>query len=77
VHSPAIWNAQRHVLPTTRDDVLYGTPEMGYEMLRLHKRKALGRQGVVIMGGHQDGVIAFAPSVAEAAQEILKLTQQA
>jgi ribulose-5-phosphate 4-epimerase/fuculose-1-phosphate aldolase len=77
VHSPAIWNARRYVLPTTRDDVLYGTPEMGYEMLRLHKRKALGRQGVVIMGGHQDGVIAFGPTIAEAAGEILKLTQTA
>ena len=76
VHSSAIWAAQRNVLPTTREDVLYGTPEMGYEMLRLHKRKALGRQGVVVMGGHQDGVIAFAPSMAEAAGEILKLTQR-
>jgi ribulose-5-phosphate 4-epimerase/fuculose-1-phosphate aldolase len=73
VHSNPIWTAWRDRLPTTRDDVLYGTPEMGYEMIRLHKRKALGRQGVVVMGGHQDGVIAFGPSVAEAAGEILKL----
>lgn len=73
VHSAAIWNAHRNVLPTTRDEVTYGTPEMGYEMIRLHKRSAIGRQGVVVMGGHQDGVIAFGPSVAQAAGEILKL----
>jgi L-ribulose-5-phosphate 4-epimerase len=73
VHSHEIWTAWRHQLPTSRDEVLYGTPGMAYEMIRLHKRSALGRQGVIVMGGHQDGVIAFAPSVAEAAGEILKL----
>jgi L-ribulose-5-phosphate 4-epimerase len=76
VHSAEIWAACRDRLPTTRNDVLYGTPEMAYEMIRLHKRAALGGQGVVVMGGHQDGVIAFGPSLAEAAGEILKLTPQ-
>jgi L-ribulose-5-phosphate 4-epimerase len=73
VHSRPIWEAYRNQLPTSRDDVLYGTPEMGYEMIRLHKRAALGRLGVIVMGGHQDGVVAFGPSLAEAAGEILKL----
>lgn len=76
VHSAAIWAACRDRLPTTRDDVLYGTPEMGYEMIRLHKRAALGGQGVVVMGGHQDGVVAFGPSLAEATGEILKLVSK-
>jgi L-ribulose-5-phosphate 4-epimerase len=75
VHSNAIWSAWRDRLPTSRDEVPYGTPEMAYEMLRLHKRRALGGQGVIVMGGHQDGVIAFGPSVAEAAGEIIKLLE--
>ncbi len=73
VHSRVIWTAHVHRLPTTRDDVLYGTPEMGYEMIRLHKRGALGRLGVIVMGGHQDGIIAFGPTLSDAAGEILKL----
>ncbi len=73
VHSRPIWESWRNQLPTSREEVLYGTPEMAYEMIRLHKRAAMGRQGVIVMGGHQDGVVAFAPSVAEAAGEILKL----
>lgn len=76
VHCASIWSAYRHRLPTTRDDVPYGTPEMAYEMIRLHKRTALGSQGVVVMGGHQDGVVAFGPSLAAAAGEILKLRSQ-
>ena len=77
VHSHPIWLAWRDRLPTTRDDVAYGTPAMAYEMIRLHKSKALGRQGAIVMGGHQDGVIAFAPTVADASQEILKLLPDA
>ena len=73
VHSPSIWNEWRDRLPTSRDAVAYGTPEMGYEMIRLHKRKALGGRGAIVMGGHPDGVIAFGPSLAEAAAEILQL----
>ena len=73
VHSRIIWDTCRNRLPTTREDVAYGTPEMGYEMIRLHKRSAIGGQGVVVMGGHQDGVIAFGPSLTAAAGEILKL----
>ena len=73
VHSNTVWRAWRHRLPTSRDDVQYGTPEMAYEMIRLHKRMALGRLGVIVMGGHPDGVIAFGPSLEEAAGEILKL----
>lgn len=74
VHSAGLWSAHVHRLPTTRDDVPYGTPEMGYEMIRLHKRSALGRQGVIVMGGHRDGLIAFGPTLADAAGEILKLS---
>ena len=73
VHARPIWEANRHRLPTSRDEVPYGTPEMAYEMIRLHKRAALGLKGVVVMGGHQDGVIAFGPSVAAATAEILAL----
>ena len=73
VHSHAIWSAWRDKLPTTKYEVAYGTPEMAYEMIRLHKRTAAGGLGVFVMGGHQDGVIAFGPSMAEAAGEILKL----
>lgn len=76
VHCAGIWTKYRDRLPTSREEVLYGTPEMAYEMIRLHKRAALGGQGVVVMGGHQDGVVAFGPSLAAAAGEILKLMSQ-
>ncbi len=73
VHAPALWEAHKGRLPTTRDEVAYGTPEMAYEMIRLHKRSAIAKKGCVVMGGHRDGLIAFGSTIAEAAGEILAL----
>jgi len=77
VHSHGIWTAWRDRLPTTRNEVAYGTPEMAYEMIRLNKRSAITDRGAVVMGGHQDGIVAFGPTIADAAGEILKLMPQA
>ncbi len=73
VHSRPIWDRHRDRLPTTRDDVEYGTPEMAHEVIRLHRRGPVGHRGVIIMGGHPDGVIAYGPSPGQAAQAILAL----
>jgi ribulose-5-phosphate 4-epimerase/fuculose-1-phosphate aldolase len=73
VHAPALWKTWKGRLPTTHDHVEYGTPEMGYEMIRLHKRTAAGTRGCFVMGGHRDGIIAFGQTMADAAGEILKL----
>jgi ribulose-5-phosphate 4-epimerase/fuculose-1-phosphate aldolase len=73
VHSAELWEANLNRLPTTKPEVAYGTPEMAYEMIRLHKRSAIGKKGCVVMAGHRDGVIAFGASLADAAGEILAL----
>lgn len=75
VHAPAIWRRGRGVLPTTREDAPYGTPEMAHEMIRLHRRGAAGSRGVFVMGGHRDGVIAFGPTLGDAVAEILRLAR--
>lgn len=75
VHARSIWQRCKNVLPTTRDDIAYGTPEMAHAMIRLHKSGAIGNEGVVIMGGHQDGVIGFGPSLARAVERILSMAQ--
>lgn len=57
VHSPDIWrNATRLDLPVTDGQVAYGTPEMAESVKNL-----LGASptGVIVMGGHEDGVIVW------------------
>jgi hypothetical protein len=60
VHSPDIWHAARRLdLVCSDPAIAYGTPEMGGEISRLFRESALRQTGILIMGGHEDGVIAF------------------
>lgn len=74
VHSATLWQALIHRLPTTAADVAYGTPEMAREFRRLYRDTPFARDGVAVMAGHEEGIVAFGAYVAEAATRILELT---
>ncbi|MEJ2132335.1 MAG: class II aldolase/adducin family protein [Gammaproteobacteria bacterium] len=58
-HSPDLWAHGRALdLPVTDPDVPYGTPAMAAEVERLSGQSLEGA-GILIMGGHEDGFIAF------------------
>lgn len=72
VHSPDIWRqAQALKLPRTAPDVAYGTPAMAAEMKRLLRGGR--RHPILVMGGHEDGVIAYGRSADEAGATLLKV----
>jgi hypothetical protein len=70
VHSPEIWrNAPVLGLPVTDPAAGYGTPAMAAEVRRiLH---AAPTAGVLAMGGHEDGIIAYAATMDAAGQLLL------
>ncbi len=60
VHSPRIWQqAKRLRLPETSEHVAYGTQDMALEVQRLYRDSNLSERGVLVMRGHEDGVMAF------------------
>jgi len=60
VHSAAIWKHTEQLnIPATSPDIAYGTVEMAQEIMRLCQTDGLKGGGILSMGGHQDGVIAF------------------
>ena len=62
-HSPDIWaNAARFGIPVTSDQQSYGTPELAAEVLKLVSGFSPGSSGLFAMGGHLDGVVAYARS---------------
>ncbi len=66
-HAPEVWRGARALgLPATRDGAQNGTPEMAAEVQRLHRDGPLAALGILVMGGHEDGVLTFGPSVGEA-----------
>ncbi len=58
IHNLDLWKKWINRLPTTSDKITYGTPEMAYE-LQLCMLEMKADEGVIIMGGHQEGIIAF------------------
>ncbi len=74
VHSKTLWEQHLNKLPTTGPDVAYGTPEMAREFRRLFADSLFGAQGLAVMGGHEEGLIAFGESLEQATTRVLTLT---
>ena len=65
VHSPLLWQAAAALgLPVTDPAAGYGTPAMARAIRELVASRPAG--GVLAMGGHEDGIIAYAPDMARA-----------
>ena len=76
-HSAPIWRqAARLGLPLTAPQAAYGTLEMATEVERL-LRSAESGYGAFAMGGHQDGIVAYAPDMDSAGELLLELLQRA
>jgi hypothetical protein len=76
VHSAEIWQrAERLGLPVTDASIAYGTPEMGRAVSAAAVENT--EIGIIVMGGHQDGVLAFAERVDQAALRLLQCLAKA
>lgn len=72
-HAPEVWRAARRLgLPLTRPGARNGTPELALEVQRLYRETALPALGVLVMAGHEDGVLTFGTSVEEAGTLLLR-----
>ena len=69
VHSPEIWrHAEALELPVTDGQVAYGTPEMAEGVKNLLGASAAS---IIVMGGHEDGVIATGDTPRAATQALM------
>lgn len=77
-HCPQIWQQAKALqLAQTRANVPYGTVAMTLEVARLFRDTDVLQQGVFTMAGHEDGVVAFGNSAAQAAQRLVCCYAQA
>lgn len=76
VHSSILWRTLMHRIPTTAEDVRYGTPEMAREFLRLYRETDLSETGIAVMAGHEEGIVAFGLTMEQAAQRILEIRER-
>jgi len=59
IHNKELWEKYMDVLPTTNPKVEYGTPKMATEVHRLFNKSKVKESGLLIMGGHEDGIISW------------------
>lgn len=73
VHSPMIWrHYQALALPVVAANVRYGTQAMAAAVLGLFEQGALTETPIFVMLGHEDGIVAFGASIADACQVLIK-----
>jgi L-ribulose-5-phosphate 4-epimerase len=65
-HGSKLWAALLNRAPTSSNTVEYGTPEMAYEVLRLFNVTDVQRRKILVMAGHEGGVVAFGRDLREA-----------
>lgn len=72
VHTPLLWSqATALALPQTPADVAYGTVAMARAVKRLHRANRRPSSRVWVMGGHEDGVIAWGRDLDRAGAALL------
>ena len=72
IHNLALWNQLMHKVPTSDNLVPYGTPEMAKEIKRLFEEASLSIEKIMVMGGHEEGIISFGKNLEEAANVLLE-----
>jgi L-ribulose-5-phosphate 4-epimerase len=65
IHDSKLWEKYFNQLPTTDPSAEYGTPEIAFSIERLITETKM-KQSIMVMGGHEDGLIAFASNLEEA-----------
>ncbi|MDQ6655378.1 MAG: class II aldolase/adducin family protein, partial [Verrucomicrobiota bacterium] len=65
-HSGALWEQLLALGPITSATVEYGTPAMAREVQRLFRETDVRQQQIFAMAGHENGVVAFGRTAAEA-----------
>lgn len=75
VHDRLLWQQLLNRYPTTDPNCAYGTPEMAREIIRLCQQPATQAQQIIVMSGHEEGIITFGATLAESAKILLDFKQ--
>jgi ribulose-5-phosphate 4-epimerase/fuculose-1-phosphate aldolase len=65
-HDATLWAALLNEAPTTSNAVAYGTPEMAYETMRLFRVTDVQTRKILVMAGHEGGIVTFGRNLEEA-----------
>jgi len=65
-HDFKLWAAVLNEAPTTSKAAEYGTPELAYEIMQLFKRTDVPSRKIIVMAGHEAGILTLGKDLGEA-----------
>jgi ribulose-5-phosphate 4-epimerase/fuculose-1-phosphate aldolase len=65
-HDSKLWEAVLNKAPTTSKTAQYGTPGMANEIMQLFMRTDVQSRKIVVMAGHEAGILTFGKDLEEA-----------
>lgn len=71
IHNLTLWQNLMDKVPTTKKEVPYGTPDMAKEIFRLFKESNVKQEKIIVMAGHEEGIITFGSSIENAGNLLL------
>jgi ribulose-5-phosphate 4-epimerase/fuculose-1-phosphate aldolase len=71
-HHSDLWTTLLDRAPTSSRAVAYGTPEMAYEIMRLFKASDVRTRNILVMAGHEGGILAFGKNFEDAFEVVMR-----
>ena len=76
IHSMEHWQRLLNRIPTTDPSAAYGTPGMAREIRRLFEETDFPIGKVMVMGGHEEGILSYGATLKEAGRRLLETLEQ-
>jgi L-ribulose-5-phosphate 4-epimerase len=73
VHCFWLWGKLMNDFPSTSSEIEYGTPEMADAVGRLASEIYENDGKIIVMGGHQEGILVFGSNLIEATAQIINI----
>lgn len=67
-HNSRLWSEKKGVSPTTDEEAEFGTPRLAQSIRRILRSEGSGDEGMIILGGHKDGMITYAQTIGRAVE---------
>ena len=71
-HDSVLWRALLDRVPTSSKAVAYGTAEMAYEIMRLFKEADVQSRKILVMAGHEGGIVTFGKNLQGAFEVLMR-----
>jgi L-ribulose-5-phosphate 4-epimerase len=65
-HDSKLWAALLNQAPTSSKTIDYGTPPLAYEIMQLFKQTDVRNRKILVMAGHEAGIMTFGKDLEEA-----------